>query len=109
MTKKSTPPPAPKLPEESLEIPELGGHVLVRGLLLRDRITLATQVDAGFARVARMLHLCVLRDDGKPIYTEEEWERFGAIHFDIAVDLWTKAQALSGLSNPQKEEVPAKN
>ena len=32
--------PVPDLPKEVVEVPELGGEVVVRGLLLRDRLAI---------------------------------------------------------------------
>jgi len=107
-------PPVPALPEETIATSEvvlvLGGPVRVRGLLLRDRLDLA--ISKGFNRVAIMLASCVVDEDGEPLYSAGEWERFGGLdqkRFDIAMDLWTKAQDLSGLTPPVEGKAKPKN
>ena len=91
----------PELPREDVAVPELGGDVAVRGLLLRDRMALFAGVrDEGgesFAPMARLLALSVVGPDDKPLLTEAEWERFGGVHFAAALRLFAVARRLSGL------------
>jgi hypothetical protein len=90
----------PDLPREDVALPELGGDVTVRGLLLRDRMALFAGLrddDAGFASMARLLHLAVVGPDDKPLLTEAEWERFGGVQFAAALRVFTVAKQLSGL------------
>lgn len=90
----------PELPRADLDLPELGGEVTVRGLLLKDRMALFAGLrddDAGFASMARLLHLTVVGPDDRPLLTEAEWERFGGVHFETALRAFTVARRLSGL------------
>ncbi len=98
-------PPALILPEEDCgQVAELGIRVFVRGMLLSHRLELTVARDDGFKRVSRMLAWCVVDEAKKPVYTVDEWEIFGARHFEVALDLWTRAQRLSGLeTDPQKK------
>ena len=51
----------PVLPAEAVDVPELGGEVIVRGLLLRQRLDLAVLgEEGGFHRIALMLASCVV-------------------------------------------------
>lgn len=89
---------APVLPKRTVEVPELGGEVVVRGLLLRDRLTLLASPEVrDFGRVTRMLAATVLADDGEPLWTEAEWDEFGAAHSDACLRLFDVAMELSGL------------
>ena len=99
---------APAAPVEELELPELG-KVVVRGLLLRDRLDLVVRRAEGFANVARMLAVCVLREDRSPIFDAEGWEAYGARHFEDALEAWTRAQELSGMVTPPEEPEQKKN
>jgi hypothetical protein len=90
----------PDLPREDVALPELGGDVTVRGLLLRDRMALFAGLrdDAdNFASMARLLHLSVVGSDDRPLLTEAEWERFGGAHIDAALRAFTVAKRLAGL------------
>lgn len=93
---------APVLPKEAVPVPALGGEVIVRGMLLSERLAIIgaarQEGDAvTFDHVARVLAMCVLADDGKPVFTAEQWEQFGATHMVEALELFSKCQALSGL------------
>jgi len=116
-------PPAPVLPEETVSVPSLGGDVIVRGLLLSQQMALhakvarataapaegETEEQAGIRarslRVAETLAMCVVLDDGKPLYTVEEWDVFGAKNTDDAMRLYETAQRLNG----EDEEAATKN
>lgn len=90
----------PELPREDVAVPELGGDVTVRGLLLKDRMALFAGLrddDAGFASMARLLNLAVVGPDDRPLLSEAEWERFGGVHFDAVLRVFTVARRLSGL------------
>lgn len=90
---------APMLPEQAVEVPELGGEVAVRGLLLAERLELLDGAAEAqrFDRVARVL-ACAVRDAaGEPLFTASQWEAFGARHFAAALKLFQEAMRLSGL------------
>lgn len=90
----------PALPMEAVEVPELGGEVIVRGLLLRDRLALVDR-DSGDAydRIARMLAGTVVDADQKPIWSAAQWEEFGGAHPARALELFERARRLSGLDD----------
>lgn len=89
----------PQLNRETVESPELGGAVIVRGMTLTERLIIS-QTDGerqSFGAIAEALSWCVLLEDGEPAFTREEWEAFGAAHIDAAVRLFIKAKSLSGM------------
>lgn len=91
----------PVLPQETVEVPELGGEIVVRGLLLRERLVLfddARGEDAArFGHLTQVLACCVVDAAGERIYSVDEWEQFGAVHFEAALRLFNVALRLSGL------------
>lgn len=92
----------PALPKETVDVPALGGEVVVRGLLLSERLEWAG--NAGFAQVAKALATCVTLDDGKPALTAEEWEAFGGAHLEAAIDLFQIVKRLSGLGGEAEKK-----
>lgn len=105
----------PVLPKEAVQVDALGGEVIVRGLLLSERLALSSQqarlfqpqaeetqedadARAGVAMVPVTLARCVLASDNKPVWSEAEWEAFGAVHTADAVLLFNTAVRLSGQS-----------
>lgn len=97
----------PEIPRETVDFPELGGEVIVRGLLLRDRLALfATLRDDGgaYSHMATLLAMTVIGDDGKPLLTDAEWEAFGATHFDAALRLFAVVKRLAGLDSETVEK-----
>lgn len=95
------------LPKETHECGPLGGEIVVRGLLLRERLSLFDDVNNGadrFGHLSAVLAACVIDADGKPVFTVDEWERFGAVHFDAALALFKVAQRLSGLDVEERKK-----
>lgn len=92
--------PAPVLPEETVAVAELGGEVIVRGLLLKDRLTLITQSGEtqDFSRVAKVLAITVFDGALRPLWDAGQWEAWGAGHTRAALDLFRVAMRLSGLN-----------
>lgn len=97
--------PEPILPKEVVDVPELGGEVVVRGLLLKDRLALFQDSGSGHANLARMLASTVRDADGLPVFTVDEWEVFGSANFPAVAKLFDVARRLSGLD----AEVAEKN
>lgn len=89
--------PAPSLPMEVVDVPALGGAVVVRGLMLRQRIAiLAGSNGKDYAHICELLAACVFDADDKPLYSVDEWEAFGATHFEAAASLFAVASRLVG-------------
>lgn len=108
MTLKKSDIKAPVLPKEAVQVAELGGDVIVRGLLLSERLALFAGInEAGkaFAHIPRVLAATVHDADGLPVFSEAEWEAFGASSFEAALRLFAVARRLSGLD----AEVTEKN
>lgn len=104
---------APTVPKETVSVAALGGEVILRGLLLSDRLALsAISAEAGAQRdgetpeqaqrrvgqqtVFHTLARTVVLADGEPLYTVAEWDAFGGLHPDAVLDLYRKSRALSG-------------
>lgn len=88
--------PAAKLPEEIVEVPGLGGSVLVRGLRLAEALTVAEKLAAGPSGMCDLLSRTVLLEDGLPAYMPDEWDTFGGTHRDECLALLAVALRLSG-------------
>ena len=108
--------PKPSLRKETVEVPELGGAVVVRGTMLDERLALVfgAAPPAGeqlqgkdepepedprerFQHIARLLAYAVIDADGVPVYTAEEWAEFGGEHFGAVLRLYAVAKRLSGM------------
>ena len=108
---------SPVLPKEAVQVDALGGEVIVRGLLASERMWLTEQAigriqaddaqpaaaDATdelgipYQRIPRVLAQVVSLDDGKPLYTADEWQVFGGQHPGALLDLYGVAKRLSGM------------
>jgi len=103
----------PELPKETVAVESLGGEVIVRGMLLSERLASdnvhaasrnpregETEDDAharaGTAIVFRVLHTCVVDDSGKRLLSIEEWDAFGTAHQTDVFRLFNTAMRLSG-------------
>lgn len=88
----------PVLPTEVINLASLGGEVVVRGLLLKDRLALFAEASqGGTAHISRLLAATVVDSHGEPIFSVDEWEIFGATQFDDALALFQVARRMSGL------------
>lgn len=96
--------PAPTLPKETVTL-EGVGDVIVRGLLLSDRLQLFGSNKDGRLRLSDLLAKTVTDAKGEPIWDAEQWEVFGAANFKAALDVYQVARRLSGLD----AEIAAKN
>lgn len=106
------------LPEEQIEVAEIGGSVLVRGM---DMPRLARfdaarrkhgepQADeseddalarAGLEVLPLLLHLCVFAEDDAPVYSVAEWAVFLRRHQSVGLRLADAALRLTGLDAPK--------
>lgn len=106
------------LPEEEVEVPEIGGTVLVRGMDMprlgrfdaaRRRYVQPqdgeTEQDAAERAALELiplaLHLCVLAADGAPVYSPAEWAAFAVRHGERVAYLWRVVERLAGLDAPK--------
>lgn len=101
------------LPSEVVDVPAIGGAVLVRGMNMPQLLAFsarkrgamaplegeteqAAAERAGAELLPELLAVCVLAGDGLPVYTAAQWAAFGSRHPQVAVQLWERAVALSG-------------
>jgi hypothetical protein len=108
ITKAAASEKMPVVPTETVDVPELGGAVTVRGMMLNQRLSYsawsvkvrepakdetpeAAQERTGSMTIAKLLSLCVVDAAAQGLYTQDQWEQFGAVHpapclrlFDIA-------------------------
>lgn len=91
---------APAIGRETIEVPEMGGEVVVRGMTMAERLVTGS-ADAGIDQMSQItfgLSRCVLIDDGEPLFTQDQWEAYGAKNLDVAIRLWTAVRRLSLLT-----------
>lgn len=93
----------PALPKESVDVPALGGEVIVRGMFLSERLELWSGT-VTYAQIAQALSKCVSLDDGKPALTADEWEAFGGQYLDEAIALFRVVKRLSGLGGDAEKK-----
>lgn len=117
----------PVLPKEAVQVEALGGEVIVRGMLLSERLQndrlnaeARKPVDgeteeqgrarAGGLIVPRVLHQCVVDPDGASLMTADEWDQFGALHRADVFRLFNVAMRLSGqdLEAAEKNSEPSR-
>ena len=111
----------PVLRKQTVSVPALNGDVIVRGLLLselleKNHVNAENQVPrtgeteqqararAGGHVVSFTLARTVTLGDGQPLYTEQEWDVFGADHPDAVLDLFKVAEELNGLNKKVVEK-----
>jgi len=110
--------PTVVLPEEVVQVPEIG-EVLVRGMdmprLMRFEAARRrfvqpepgeTDQDAAERAASELipvaLHLCVLAADGQPVYSPAEWAAFAVPHAERVAELWQVVERLAGLGDQKK-------
>jgi hypothetical protein len=86
----------PMLPKETLEVPELKGSVVVCGLMLSDRLKVMRDARNGEINLSTLLAMTVVDADSKQLFTEQEWETFGATNFKACLNIFNVAKRLSG-------------
>lgn len=95
LTRGAVPEPMP--PMETVAVDALGGEVIVKALLLSERLELQTNESPVAKRVATVLGLCVLMADKQPMWSAEQWESWGAAHYEEAMRIFEVVHRLSGL------------
>ena len=101
------------LPQEAVDVPAIGGTVLVRGMSMPQLLAFSAArrralepvegetPDQAAERasgelVPLLLAATVVLDDGLPVYTAAQWAAFGSVHPAATLDLWRVAVRLSG-------------
>jgi hypothetical protein len=101
------------LPTEAVDVPEIGGQVLVRGMDMPQMLAFTAARRAATAQrdgesagdaaerssgelVPLLLSMCVLAADGLPVYSLAEWRAFAVQHTGPTLALWEAAVRLSG-------------
>jgi len=102
---------------EDVAVPEWGGWVKVRGMdgLQRDAFEAAAvertaggvSLRAGFSMRARLVALCVVDEDGAPIFTEADIQALAAKSAAALDRVVTVAQRLSGMAPGAVEDAKA--
>jgi hypothetical protein len=95
---------APELRREIVAVDALKGDVAVTELSLTDRLEFEVAVrDSKSAKrslaralMPQLLALSVLDADDEPVFSEKEWQAFGARHRDVTIQLFNTAFRLSG-------------
>jgi hypothetical protein len=87
----------PTPPKEVVDVPELGGEIIVRGLMLSDRVRILGAASRGAMSISELLASAIVDAEMEPVFTVDEWEAFGAQNFVASLQLFKKAKELSGL------------
>lgn len=112
---------APVLRREVVPVPALGGEVIVRAMLLEEKLAVLAAMHApaaplpgesapeaktraNSAVVSLVLSTCVIDPDGVALMTRQEWREFGGQHMDEALVAFNKALELSGFDAERVEK-----
>lgn len=87
--------PRPLRRMEAVHVDSLGGELIVKALLLNDRIKLEEM--PAEARMPFALSVSVFDHDGEPWHTAEEWQIWGTSHLADLIKLGNAVARLSGL------------
>jgi len=94
---------AAPLPCEPLEVPELGGAVVIRGMSGRERDVFEQSFTAARRRQvtvknvrARLAAQCLIDADGQRLCTDADIETLGQLRADVLDRICAVAQRLSG-------------
>jgi hypothetical protein len=87
--------PRPVRPKQTVECASLGGEVVVQGLLMSEQFELSSKEFPRFGHLSHVLSKCIVDAEGKPVFTVEEWEAWGASHVDAVLELFKTARRVS--------------
>lgn len=97
----------PTLAKEPVDVPELGGEVIVQSMMMSDRLQIATADLPQFAHIAEVLARSVVDDEGVRFWTAQQWEVFGGQHQEAAWKLFETAKRLSKLDGVEEKNAAA--
>jgi hypothetical protein len=96
--------PAPALRQEEVEVPALGGAVIVRAMPLNALFDVIEAARAAPANaVPSLLAASVIDADGEQFWTAEQWATWGATEFEGALALYQAAQRVCGIGKLAQE------
>lgn len=102
------------LPREQVDVPELGGFVIVQGMTgaQRDAWEKSLVVGRGQRRDvntenirARLAVKCLINEDGSRIFDDGDAKALGDLRADVLQRIFTVAQKLSGVSDGDIDEL----
>jgi hypothetical protein len=105
---------ATTLPQETVQVPELGGTVIVRGMTGAERDAFEVGLIKGRGKHrevnlqnmrAKLVAFCCIDDKGERLFADAEVEALGNVRADVMNRLYTVAQRLSGLSDEDADEL----
>lgn len=102
------------LPVERLHIPELGGHVFVRGMTGHERDSWEASLIRGRGKKrevntqnvrAKLAVRCLCDERGERLFKDHEADLLGGIRVDVLQRIYEAAQRLSGVSDQDADEL----
>jgi hypothetical protein len=83
----------------------LGGEVIVRSLLLWERLQYIHERNGGdYQHISRLLAVAVMDANREPLMSAQDWERFGAAHYEAMLELFDVAWRQSGFATEDAEK-----
>ena len=101
-------------PQESVNVPELGGEVLVRGMTGVERDAFEATLIVGKGRKrdintvnmrAKLVAYCCVDETGRRIFTDDDAVALGKVRADILDRIFSVAQRLSGVTDQDADDL----
>lgn len=105
---------ATKPPQQVVNVPELGGEVIVRGMtgVERDAFEMSCFEGRGKKRDwnmrnmrAKLVGFCCIDEAGRRVFTDQDVEALGSVRADVIDRLFSVAQKLSGMKDEDVDEL----
>jgi hypothetical protein len=102
------------VPTERIDIPELGGVVIVRGMTGQERDEFESSLIVGRGRRrdvdtsnirAKLAVRCLIDEQGGRLFKDEEADALGCVRADVLSRIYTAAQRLSGVTDEDIDEM----